>query len=93
MEEYVVYVLYSERFDRLYIGYSGDVILRFKFHNELAKKGFTIRYRPWKVIVVEFYSSKKQAMVREKELKGGQGRSWIRNQVIKNMQSAGFISA
>jgi putative endonuclease len=93
MEEFVVYVLYSEASDRLYIGYSSDSITRFKFHNQLSRKGFTKRYRPWKMVVVEFYDSKSRAMNREKELKGGQGRLWIRNVILNQLKSAGFISA
>jgi putative endonuclease len=79
---YCVYVLYSEKHDRLYIGETSNLIIRFHFHNEYAKKGYTIRYRPWFVILVEFYSTRKEALKREKELKGGKGREWIRNEVI-----------
>jgi putative endonuclease len=93
MHEFVVYVLYSENHDRLYIGHTSDLLTRFKFHNFLSKKGFTIRYRPWKVIYVEFYISKSEAMQREVSLKTGQGRLWIRTEILLNMKSAGFISA
>ncbi|MCF6297680.1 MAG: GIY-YIG nuclease family protein [Flavobacteriaceae bacterium] len=36
---------------------------RFKSHNSLSKKGYTIRYRPWVVIYVEFFCSKKECYV------------------------------
>jgi putative endonuclease len=52
------------------------LISRFKSHNELGKKGFTIRYRPWQVIYIEFFNTKKEAMNREKFLKSGKGREW-----------------
>jgi putative endonuclease len=93
MQEFVIYVLYSEKSDRLYIGYTTDLVTRFSFHNIHSKKGFTIKYRTWKVIHVEFYPSKAEAMQRELALKSGQGRYWIRNEILKNMKSAGFISA
>ncbi|MGE0637504.1 MAG: GIY-YIG nuclease family protein [Bacteriovoracia bacterium] len=93
MQEFVVYVLYSENYDRLYIGYTSDLITRFNFHNVLSNKGFTIKYRPWKVIHVEFYLTKSEAMQRELALKSGKGRLWIRTEVLQNMKSAGFISA
>jgi putative endonuclease len=81
-EEFVVYVLYSRKFDRTYTGYTSNLIERFKSHNLLGKKGFTIRYRPWIVILVEFYKAKPGAMKRERFLKSGQGRAWVRNEII-----------
>ncbi len=82
MTEYVVYVLYSEGSDRLYVGYSSGIIARFHWHNTKSKKGFTLGYRPWKVIQVEFYESKADAMKREKLLKSGKGREWLRKKVL-----------
>ena len=75
---YTVYVLYSEKYDRLYIGFTSDLENRLLSHNKLGKKGFTAKFRPWKVIHTEKYGTQKEAMVREKQLKSGQGRQWIR---------------
>lgn len=93
MEEFVVYVLYSESANRLYIGYSSNSIERFKWHNGLSRKGHTVRYRPWKMIYVEFFDNKDFAMARERALKQGQGRQWIRSELIPLMCKLGFISA
>ncbi|MBI1289174.1 MAG: GIY-YIG nuclease family protein [Flavobacteriales bacterium] len=93
MDEFVVYVLYSESGDRLYIGYSSVSIERFYWHNERSSKGFTLKYRPWKMIHIEFFDSKSGAMEREKQLKGGQGRNWLRTVVLPSLVDAGFISA
>ncbi|MCR9153035.1 MAG: GIY-YIG nuclease family protein, partial [Bacteroidetes bacterium] len=41
---FVTYVLYSKNYDRLYIGFTSDLIQRFKSHQHLATKGFTIKY-------------------------------------------------
>ncbi|HKR07064.1 MAG TPA: GIY-YIG nuclease family protein [Bacteroidia bacterium] len=91
MEEFVVYVLLSLKHNRIYVGYTSDLITRFKFHNKISKKGFTIKYRPWCVIHVEFFNSKKQAMERELSLKMGQGRKWLRESVLKTMIDTRFI--
>jgi putative endonuclease len=48
-------------------------------HNQLATKGYTIKYRPWKVIYTEEFSDKASAMKREKELKSSNGRAFIRS--------------
>ncbi|MCR9155541.1 MAG: GIY-YIG nuclease family protein [Bacteroidetes bacterium] len=57
---FVTYVLYSKNYDRLYIGFTSDLIQRFKSHQHLATKGFTIKYRPWLVILVRFHANKKE---------------------------------
>lgn len=51
---------------------------RFLSHNEKATKGFTKRYRPWKVILQEQYATKAEALKREKWLKTGAGRDFIK---------------
>jgi len=79
MEEFVVYVLYSEKFDETYTGFTANLLERFKSHNYLAKSGYTIKFRPWKVIHVEFFNEKKDAMKREQFLKTGQGRLFIKS--------------
>ena len=38
-------------------------------HNQLATKGWTIKFRPWEVVYAEDYVDKPSAMKREKELK------------------------
>jgi len=80
--EFVVYILYAEKYNIHYTGYTSDLINRFYSHNIYATKGFTVKYRPWKVIHVEFYKTKKEALNREKFLKSGQGRGYIKN-IIK----------
>ncbi len=77
--EFVIYILYSEKFDKTYVGFTTSLIERFKSHNELATKGFTIKFRPWKVVYLEFYNSKTEALNREKWLKTGNGRIFIKN--------------
>ncbi|WP_245189508.1 GIY-YIG nuclease family protein [Lunatimonas salinarum] len=61
---------------------TADLITRFKFHNIKAIKGFTTRFRPWYCILVENYHSKNIALNREKFLKSGNGRQWIRNTIL-----------
>jgi len=75
---FVVYALYSKTFDKIYIGFTSNMDERFKSHNELAKKGWTIKFRPWQIIYQESCSSKAEAMKREKELKTATGRKFIR---------------
>jgi putative endonuclease len=81
---YTVYCLYSFKYDKIYVGYTSDLISRFHSHNSLATKGYTLRYRPWIVAYTDELESKSAAMKREKELKSSRGRAYlwdyIRNQ-------------
>jgi len=79
MEEFVVYILYSERFNKNYTGFTSNLIERFKSHNYLGTKRFTLKFRPWAVIHVEFFNSKSEAIKREKYFKTGTGRQFIQN--------------
>ncbi len=76
--EFVVYILYAEKYNKYYVGYTSHLIERMKSHNFLGH-GFTKRYRPWVVIHVEFFTSKTEALQREKFLKSGKGRAWRKN--------------
>jgi putative endonuclease len=75
---FTVYVLYSEKYHTHYTGFTSDFDKRFISHNELGTKGCTIKYRPWKIILREEYSTKSEAMSREKWLKSGVGRSFVK---------------
>lgn len=90
---YTVYILYSTKFKKKYIGYTSNLIERFKSHNYLATKGYTMRYRPWVVIHTEVFETIEQALFREKQIKGGQGRQWIDKYLIPLYIELGFISA
>lgn len=75
---YVTYVLYSIKFQKTYIGFTSNLIARFHSHNSLAIKGYTLKYRPRIVILVEFFDVKKDAMIREKKLKSSRVKDFIR---------------
>ena len=80
--EFVVYVLFSKKYDKTYTGYTSNLIERFKSHNILGKKGFTLRYRPWLVVLVEPFKTKFEARKRETFLKSGHGRAWVRSEIL-----------
>ncbi len=83
MEEFVVYILFSEDYGKTYVGFTSNLIERFKSHNYLSKKGYTIKFRPWQVIYVEFFTTKSEALKREKLLKSGKGREFIKEIIPK----------
>ena len=71
------YVLYSPNYDKIYIGFTTNLEARFKTHNELGKKGYTLKFRPWVLLLYEKFSTKKEAIQREKQLKSHAGRDYI----------------
>jgi len=81
-ENYTVYVLYSVKFDKIYIGYTNNLIQRFQSHNQFGDKDWTKNFRPWFVVYTEIFSIKTKALEREKQLKSYQGRQFIRRECI-----------
>jgi putative endonuclease len=71
---FIVYILYSREHGKTYVGYTSDLEQRLRSHNELGKRGWTIKYRPWELIHTEEYENKSEAIKRERWLKSGFGR-------------------
>ena len=82
---YTVYIIYSQRTDRYYIGYSSNVIDRLRRHNSHSK-GFTAAGKPWTLVYREDYNDKKEAEEREKQLKGWKNRSRIKALIEKGSE-------
>ncbi|MEQ8928176.1 MAG: GIY-YIG nuclease family protein [Fulvivirga sp.] len=76
---FTTYVLYSAGHNKIYIGYTSDLENRLASHNIFATKGYTVKYRPWIIIHQESFPSKKEAIIREKQLKSAKGRELIWN--------------
>jgi len=65
---FYVYVLKSQKDDSLYIGFAPDLKARFLKHNQGLVRS-TKNLRPLSLVYYEAYKSKKDAMLREKQLK------------------------
>jgi len=74
---YFVYVLYSKIYDRTYTGMTVDVSKRLKQHNAKQNKS-TKAYVPWIIVVTEEFEKRLEAREREKYLKTGVGREFIK---------------
>ncbi len=80
-----VYILYSEKIDRYYIGYTSDVQKRLLFHNSDKNKIWSKRGRPWKLMITIPYEDKSSALKAEKQIKRMKSKKYIED-VIKNGQ-------
>jgi putative endonuclease len=78
---FTVYILYSIKHDKTYAGYTSNLLERYKSHNFLGQKNWTSRYRPWVILYTECFAEKTVAVNREKELKSGKGREWIKQNI------------
>jgi len=74
---FTTYVLYSAKFNKIYIGFTSNLEQRLNSHNQTATKGWTIRFRPWELFYYEVFETKAEALKREKELKSAKGREFI----------------
>jgi putative endonuclease len=73
---FYVYVLYSEKAKRRYVGMSGDPEKRLVQHNGGYTKS-TKAYRPWTKVYTESFETVLEAVKREKYLKSGVGREFL----------------
>jgi len=75
---YYVYVIESLRNKKRYVGFtSKPVSVRLEEHNRGTNK-WTGQNRPFKLIYYEEFQSEREARKREKFLKTGKGREYIR---------------
>lgn len=77
---FYTYVLKSEKDGELYIGFSSDLKKRFAEHNKGLVK-ITRDRRPFKLIYYEACINKDKALEREKKLKTGFGRSYLKRRI------------
>ncbi|GBE26198.1 GIY-YIG nuclease superfamily protein [bacterium BMS3Bbin03] len=76
MKSYYLYILFSEKLSRYYIGISYDPELRLHFHNT-SHKGWTRRGRPWHLVFKKDFSDRKEAQYWEDWLKRQKSHSVI----------------
>ena len=82
---FYTYVLYSSKFDEIYIGQTGNLETRLDKHNN-GLVFSTKPFLPWKLIYYEEFKTRSEAMKREKELKSHKGRMFIRNELVRVRQ-------
>lgn len=79
---YSVYVIKCED-NSFYIGQTDNFLRRWKEHQD-GKVEWTKKYKPIEVIHYEEYQTRDDVVKREKELKTGFGRKWLKREYEKN---------
>ena len=75
--QFTIYILYSLRKIKTYVGYTKNLKDRIEYHNK-GKVYATKYYGPWKILYKEVVSSEQEAKQRERYWKSGAGRRNIK---------------
>ncbi|MCB4792133.1 MAG: GIY-YIG nuclease family protein [Elusimicrobia bacterium] len=70
-KQYYIYIMTNKNNTVLYTGVTNDIIKRVYEHKNKVLEGFTKRYNIIKLVYYEVYSDIKNAIAREKQIKGG----------------------
>ena len=83
--KYFVYVIKNNKNNKIYVGQTSNLKNRLNRHNCLLKNkttSFTSKNKDsglWEIIYSEELNTRKEAIIREKQLKSYQGRLFIKN--------------
>ncbi len=79
-----VYILYSEKLDKFYIGFTGDD-MNIRLSKHLANhSGFTNKAKDWVIVFTELFNTKQEAMLREKQLKNWKSKKRIQDLINRS---------
>ncbi|GAB1857185.1 hypothetical protein MHTCC0001_20210 [Flavobacteriaceae bacterium MHTCC 0001] len=68
MEHYVVYILFSSKLNRYYVGQTSNIEKRLKVHNKGGKK-YTTKGIPWILVKVYEFTNRSEAVLLERKIK------------------------
>ena len=71
-----LYILYSPKIDRFYIGVTSNLEWRIKQHNK-GLSPYTRGKGPWYLVYSEEYPTKREALARERQIKSWKSREKI----------------
>jgi putative endonuclease len=75
---FYIYILYSQLFDKYYVGHTDDPVRRLNEHNEVAENSYTSRYRPWVLLACyKVGEGRGLAMKIEKHIKKQKSKKYI----------------
>lgn len=74
---FYVYALKSEKNNKRYVGSTSKSPQERTHDHNTGSNSFTRQNKPWKLIYTENFTTKNEALKREKFLKSGQGRKWL----------------
>ena len=76
--KYFVYILFSEKLSKYYVGHTNDIERRFYEHN-IGHEKFTRTGTPWKLVYLQTFASKSEARQEEIRIKNRKSKKYIEN--------------
>ncbi len=76
---FYVYIIYSQKLDKFYIGYTSNIQIRMHEYHNLGRSMFTSKGIPWELKYSEPFETEIEAMRREKQIKKMKSRKYIIN--------------
>lgn len=86
MDKWYTYVILCDN-NSLYKGFTDNLERRYKQHCDGKGAVHTKRHKPIKIVYYEMYSTKEEAIIREKYLKSGCGREWLKEHLKEGKEN------
>jgi len=84
-----IYILRSKKSNQWYTGCTSDLRKRFKQHNNGEWKSWVKSRRPFELIYYEAYLHPNDAWAREKQIKSGPGKRYMRERLKRFLSLTG----
>ena len=81
---FYVYILQSISSGKYYTGQTEDLTRRLEEHN-IGQSRYTNNKDPWKLVYNEECETRTEAIFRERYLKTGAGRDWLKKNIFKSI--------
>lgn len=85
-----LYILKSEVKETFYVGISNDPERRIQYHNK-GDKGYTRKYRPWRIVYTKLFDTKEDALKAEKKVKGWKSKKMIKLLIVGSIDILNYI--
>ncbi len=91
---FYIYILYSLKANKYYVGLTSDVNRRLEEHNDTSKVNkYTSKYLPWKLVMFfEVSESRGEALIVERFIKKQKSRVFLEKLISQKENNEYFIS-
>ncbi len=81
---FYVYIIYSQKLDKFYIGYTSNIQMRMHEYHNQGRSKFTSKGIPWEFKYSEPFETEIEAMRREKQIKNMKSRKYIISLIVQS---------
>lgn len=83
---WTVYILYNTSAGKIYIGQTNNIERRLIEHNRKSGNHYTSKFSGlWELLYKEVFNTRKEAILRERQLKSYKGRQFIKKLINSNV--------